>query len=363
MIEIDQDGRGDWRALQNLTIPTSGYTYHVFADDTPGEWIRFRASGDAKLSAYLHYQRAAGRQHPHDKKLFAGLRPHDDPGSAIVVRPAGHNRNLQAIVHDANGDIASYVELDEQLQIAPTHDEAQAKNAHELLAMQPLVEYDQASAIVTDHQKRRYRLPMVAGVKPLGRDVREVQSERSLVHVGNIFYEAPRGDAGKEIVDYRRMRPVASHGYAIHDFCTWRGLLVLAGARPDTEGDGHVVALPEGRAGLWFGCVDDLWKLGKPVGVGGPWKESPAEKDTPSDPFLMTGFDRKTLHLTHDAQEEVQFRIEVDYSNRDFWKVYQTVAVPPGETVTIAFPEGYAAHWARLMVDRNCRATALFQYE
>jgi len=37
--------------------------------------------------------------------------------------------------------------------------------------------------------------------------------------------------------------------------------------------------------------------------------------------------------------------------------------VPPGETARHEFPEGYSAHWVRLIADRPCTATATFAYE
>ena len=68
----------------------------------------------------------------------------------------------------------------------------------------------------------------------------------------------------------------------------------------------------EGLARAWFGDVDDLWKLGKPRGQGGPWRNSPVEAGQPTDPYLMTGYDRKTMKLSHDADQVVQFTVEVD---------------------------------------------------
>jgi len=73
---------------------------------------------------------------------------------------------------------------------------------------------------------------------------------------------------------FELMRPVASHDKRIHDFCSWNGLLVLTGVSPDARRDGHVYTDAANKRGLWFGGVDDLWKLGKPVGIGGPWKSS-----------------------------------------------------------------------------------------
>lgn len=374
-LQVDTQGDGRWRELQSLTIPASEYTYHVFADDAPGEWIRFVADRDVTISAYLHYQAAADRRpQQQDAQLFAGLRDHQQPGPEMLIRPAGHNRNLQILaVEDAAEDEFAYFEMDEHLQTERVDDDRRAAQALNVLRRSADVEHDAASAIVTGPRGRRYRLPRVPGVAPQGqtpqgqtprgRAVREVQSERTLAHIGNIFYEVPRGAAGKHEIDFRRMRPVAAHRFAIDDFCTWRGLLALAGANPKAAGDGHVFPIPGTDGALWLGCVDDLWQLGKPIGVGGPWKRSAVRAGEPSEPYLMTGFDRKSLELQHDAAESVTFRIEVDYSNRDYWKPFAAVEVPAGETVTFRFPDGYSAHWARLTPSADCTATATFRYE
>jgi hypothetical protein len=52
-----------------------------------------------------------------------------------------------------------------------------------------------------------------------------------------------------------------------------------------------------------FGKTDDLWGFGKPQGWGGPWRNTEVVSGQVSDPYLMTGFDKKTLHVeTHDAR-------------------------------------------------------------
>jgi hypothetical protein len=61
--------------------------------------------------------------------------------------------------------------------------------------------------------------------------------------------------------------------------------------------------------------VDDLWKLGKAVGRGGPWLLAAVKPGEPSDPYLMTGYDRKTIRLAHDASEPVTFTRKVAHGN------------------------------------------------
>jgi hypothetical protein len=76
----------------------------------------------------------------------------------------------------------------------------------------------------------------------------------------------------------------------------------------------------------------------------------------------MTGYDKKSVQLSHDAREEVRFTLEVDVTHHG-WREYQTIAAAPGQTVTHTFPEGYSAHWVRLKANKNCAATAVFSYE
>lgn len=372
LVEIDRDGTGAWESYGSLTIPAQGYTWHAFEDDEPGEWMRLSLSRNEKVSAYFHYAAADYREQPHEPALFAGLAESTAPPEPVLVRPSGRNGKLEVLAgagpyrsgeSPAKAAVRAY-ELDARMIAAPLAEAQVIERALALLQEpSPAAAHDAASAIVTTHTGQRLRLPRVPGTQPWGRDVREVQSERSLAHIGNIFYEVPRGELGKHVLEYRKMRPVASHRYAISDFCNWRGLLVLAGLPPDAERSGRVFGGEAGCPKLWFGMVDDLWRLGKPVGEGGPWKETAAQAGRPSDPFLMTGFDRKRLSLSHDADVPVRFRVEIDYSNRDFWKEYQTITVPPGETTVYEFPPRYSAHWVRFVTDRDCTATAWLRYE
>ena len=151
------------------------------------------------------------------------------------------------------------------------------------------------------------------------------------------------------------MKAVASHRARIADFATWRGLLVIAGTRPGAPADGHYFSSGPAGDGLWFGAVDDLYKLGAPGGEGGPWKETAVEAGATSDPFLMTNFGRKSLALSHDRDQPVTFAIEVDFLATGSWHQYAAVDVPAGEAVVHRFPDGFAAHWVRLRSRRLLR--------
>jgi hypothetical protein len=225
------------------------------------------------------------------------------------------------------------------------------------------VENDAASLILSDG-KLRVRLPRshpaydapFAGTWP--RPVRKVVVDRLLLDAGGSFYMLPDPQAG----GLRRIKPIATHNKRITDFCSWRGLLVLAGCAAAAKPDGHCFTAPDGQTALWFGDMDDLWKLGKPVGTGGPWRDTAVTAGTPSDAYLMTGYDQKQLELSHDAKEPVSFVLEVDLLATGAWVPYATLQVPPGKPLTHVFPAGYSAHWIRLKTDRDCRVSSVFTY-
>ncbi len=143
---------------------------------------------------------------------------------------------------------------------------------------------------------------------------------------------------------------------------------MLAGNQVTPIRDANLLA-GETQAGLWFGKTDDLWHFGgKPKGWGGPWREQSVVAEEPSDPFLMTGFDQKVLHLTCEPVENatnssaVEFTIEVDFLGNQTWQTYDVITVAPGGYVHHEFPAGFSAHWVRFTVDTACKATAYLTY-
>jgi hypothetical protein len=84
----------------------------------------------------------------------------------------------------------------------------------------------------------------------------------------------------------------------------------------------------------------------------------------------MTGYDKKKLELFHDNNEPVNFTIEINGTinliamSDEFgiWNSYRTIEVQPGQVKEFRFPDGFSAHWVRLVADKDCNATATFIY-
>lgn len=195
--------------------------------------------------------------------------------------------------------------------------------------------------------------------------IREVETERALMDVHGLFYEVGYHTYGGRLW---AIRPISTHLRIIPDFTSWRGMLVLAGNQATpmqfdvTNLDRNPLA-GQAQAGLWFGKTDDLWSFGKPSGSGGVWYETNVQEGEISDPYLMGGFDKKSLHLNHDANETAQFTVEVDVMGDGRWHTFKEFEVDSGEYLHYEFPSNYSAQWVRLRSDIGCNVTAYFIYE
>lgn len=228
--------------------------------------------------------------------------------------------------------------------------------------------WDRASAILkvfteADGRWRRYRLPKASHTfdhmwQTEWPRIRETEHERLLMDCHGMFYELSPWAYGNRVWG---IRPISTHLWVLGDFCTYRGMLVLGSDNASPHhGANHLAGEPQSN--LWFGKTDDLWQFGKPSGWGGPWWQTAVEPDTPSDPYLMTGFDQKGLHLTQESDQSVTFTVEVDFLGIGLWKPYASFDVPPGGYIHHEFPSGFSAHWVRFRVNRACTATAYLIY-
>jgi hypothetical protein len=223
---------------------------------------------------------------------------------------------------------------------------------------------DDASAIFTDDHGQRWRLPCanpscgVTATNAVLRIAREVSTERDLLNCDGTFYELPAPNAG----DVSKIRPIATHNLQIQDFCSYRGMLVMTGINGG-EGNPHIVHSEDGRASVWLGAIDDLWQLGKPRGIGGPWKHSEVKANTPSDPYLMTGFDRKSLTLLNEGQVPVKISMEVDVSGEGLWLPYKDFDLKSGKSLVYKFPKSFQAYWARFTSSHDAIVSAQLHYE
>ena len=103
--------------------------------------------------------------------------------------------------------------------------------------------------------------------------------------------------------------------------------------------------------------------MGKPVGHGGPWKNTAVKAGKPSDPYLIGFYNKRSLNLSHNASVPVTFTIDADPVGNGSWMTYKTVTVGPDKTFKFGFSQNFQSRWIRFTTDRNCAATALLIYE
>lgn len=384
-------GAGDtWAPIAKVTVPAKGYAFHVLPREVAGDWVRVKTNRDAtNATAIFRYGTRGGMAE--DADLFAAVA---DAGSAepwigAVVRSGdGTGLPLDVLATEvaADGQAADahawHVAVARTPELRPAGDPVAVMLRDKAVPTSPDVSFDAASVILTEGPQR-FRLPKpldariaAAYEQPFAtgwpRGLREVATERSLLNAAGTFYVVPRVTSGGAA----KIQPVCSHGKRITDFCSWRGLLVLGGVRqaaaalrPDgSTGVSRVIGSTDttGQRSLgpavWVGDIDELWKLPKPTGRGGPWHRTAVEPGVPSDPYLMGGYDRKRLEISHGAGQTVRIAVEIDPTGDGEWFAYATLDVPAGETVAHEFPPGFLAQWVRLRADAACRATAIFMY-
>ena len=363
-------GTPAWTAARSVRIPAGGYR-HEIVSDLAAPWLRLQVSGaSANLTAFLHlhspYPHATPASAASDE--FAALADIRDTrliSDGLIRVRNNADLSLEFASSRASGTGAAaphrYHRIGGPMILSDVTDSAAESAVRTAAATTRQFGSDSASAWI-DSGGTRFRLPKLDPLYDApfaagwARGVREAVTERELLNCHGTFYEVPRSNSG----GYRKMRALATHGKRITDFASWRGLFVLTGVLDDAPATDKLVRSADGSAALWLGEIDDLWRMGEPRGTGGPWQNTAVAANTPSDPFLMYGYDRKELSLTSSAA--ATFTVEVDFLADNTWSTYQSFTLAAGETLVHRFPPGFHAHWVRVRSDSATTASATFTY-
>lgn len=283
----------------------------------------------------------------------------------------GNNRRLLGVLAGefAGSEFSEtgYYEMNEKMELVRVEDQRVPNHIRKVFRIpRNVVTIDDSSVLVVDDKNRRWRLPLGgSNYNDLTNEgalrlCREVATERDLFNAMGTFYELPAENAD----GFAKIRPVSSHDYRIHDYASYRGMIVMTGLDPNVKANGkHIFTSKDGKARVWAGSIDDLWKLGKPVGKGGPWKKTTVKAGESSDPYLIGFYDKKSLNLSHDSREDVTFKVEVLPIGHGPWVVYKKVTVKEGEEFKHIFPDSFEARWIRFTPDRDVVATAFLEYK
>lgn len=368
--EVDANGSANWTELKAVSVEAGKTAFVEFADNETGEWIRTKSNATTQATVNFNYTSVDERKSS-PAKMFDGLAKADETNVlGGLTYGLGNNRRALSIsaVRFSNGleTETGYYELDENLNLVAKDDPETNRFIKEKFAIpENVIEIQESSVLIVDDKGRRWRLPL--GNEELEkltnsaqlRICREVATERDLLNCDGTFYELPAENAD----GFAKIRPIASHNFRIHDYASYRGMLVMTGLDPEAKAGDHIVKSDDGRAAVWLGVIDDLWEMGKPVGYGGPWKNSAVKSGEPSDPYLIGFYDRKSLEIFHESDQPVSFKIEVEPIGHGPWMLYKEVSVQPGEKFQHKFPADFQARWIRFVADKDCVATAYLEYQ
>lgn len=373
-MEIDEFGTNGWKKLRDVELSASGSQWLDLSDAPAASWVRLTTDRNAeKMTAWFTFANVDSRTTSVDSRFEGIAGANDLAFTRGVIRARSENKRTLHFVATKPGsgshgpDEIGLYELDASLTLKHVDDPAALayQKSHAAIPVGVLSE-DAASVIFIDDNNHRWRLPKgsedlnLTSLLGDSRVCREVATERDLFNAGGSFFELPAENAG----GFSRVRAVATHNRNIIDYCSYRGLLVMSGVASNApSGNPHIIRSDDGKTALWVGAIDDVWSLGKPRGIGGPWKDSAVKAGIPSDAYLMTGYDHKTLSLSHDASIPVTMRIECDITGSGVWVTYDSFTVAAGDIVNHEFPAAFSAYWLRATCDKDCKATARLVYE
>lgn len=369
--EVDEKGNNTWKSIKKITLKAGTCANIPFDKIVKGEWIRVVSNKATKATVQFSYVQKDIRTKTSDP-IFAGLANVNKSNSnAGLLWALGNNHRAMGVVagevSDNHFTENGYYELDSLMNLVKKEDLETASFIREKMAIpQHVITIDEASVLVVDELGRRWRLPKGSsryeGLTNSGvlRIAREVSTERDLLNCVGTFYELPAENAD----GFAKIRPISSHNFRIHDYASYRGMLIMTGLDPQlSKGNQHIINSADGKASVWAGTIDDLWKLGKPVGEGGPLKNTVVKAGIPSDPYLIGFYDKRILKLSHNLNRTVSFTIEVEPIGHGPWMTYKLVKVKPGESFNLEFPADFQSRWIRFISDHNCSATAWLVYQ
>lgn len=370
LLEVDENGNNQWQTLKTVNVPAGQSVFIEFADSEKGEWIR--ATPDKSVTLSLEFAYTDNERNIENVEIFKGISKINDKTSAgaLLYGLGDERRALGVLTGTFHGDEfveSGYYELNGKMSLEKKKDMKTEELIRPRFAIpQNVISIEESSVLIVDDNNRRWRLPLgnetYKSLIDAGtlRICREVATERDLFNCMGTFFELPAENAD----GFAKIRPVSSHNFRIHDYASYRGLLVMSGLNPDeVQHNSHIIRSSDGKAMLWVGTIDDLWALGKPVGHGGPWKNTQVSTGEFSDPYLIGFYDKKELILSHDQSSDVTFTLEVNPIGHGEWITYKKINVKAGESLNFNFPDSFQARWIRFSVNKSCKATTFLTYK
>ena len=351
-VEFDAEGDGSWRAWREIEVAPGAAAFLDIPRDLRVTWVRVGAPGGATGATAHFHCREVDRRPTRNGKVFAGLSKSTQPGSGGILRSLSPD-HLGWLGEDGGLRL-----LGRDLSLVLSGNPQQSARVAEAKTPPSTSVSRDAASLIVEEDGRRWRLPVgepALAMPAAGtRIVREIATERDLMNLGGTFFELPARNAQ----GMAKVRPVATHGLAIGDFCGQFGLLVMTGVSPGASGE-RITRSPDGSA-LWMGVIDDLWQMGRPRGTGGPWKDAAVKAGEVSDPYLLSGYQARSV--TVETAHPAEVSLEVDLDGTGVWTTWTRVRCETGQPRTLAIPDSLGAYWMRARANRDTTATVQLEY-
>jgi hypothetical protein len=142
-----------------------------------------------------------------------------------------------------------------------------------------------------------------------------------LMHMHGIFFDFPKTFSA---ANFAGLKPISNYYKMPTDYAMFNGEIVMG------KNDASKFANPLARknqSNFWFGQLEDLKNWGSPAGHGAVWMNEAVTAGQSSDPFLVEGFARRTLHLRNRGRTALNLEIQTS-NGTPHWTTARTLKIP-----------------------------------
>jgi hypothetical protein len=165
------------------------------------------------------------------------------------------------------------------------------------------------------------------------------------------------------------LRPRSAYLKVIGDFTRWNDGLVF-GCDDSAQKEflntrkvkGSIEGPGQSNSNLWFTSLAAPDALGIPTANGAVWINDSVPGNMPSEPFLFSGWENRSVWIKNNGAYTVNFMFEVDQKGDNQWKDLKRILVAPGQSVNHTFAGVEKGEWVRVSTDKGARATVSFNY-
>ncbi len=177
--------------------------------------------------------------------------------------------------------------------------------------------------------------------------IRDIGKDKWLMTMHGMFWEFPPDFSRSQISG---IEPISSYLKVIPDFARWQGMLVM-GCDDASMFDNSLVGQPQSN--LWFVQPDQLDQFGPRIGFGGPWISDQVKAYDPSDPFLISGFDRIMIFSNQQSVETLNISVEKRLRGATNWEKIEQIELKKGIPGINIFTNSGEDEWIRFTTDQD----------